>query len=467
MKNYYLAVDIGASSGRCILGFLEKDIVQVEEVHRFKNGVKKIKNSLCWDIESLFNEIIFGLKKCKEINKIPVSIGIDTWGVDFVLLDKKGNILGECVSYRDNRTVGMDALVEKKISEYDLFKRTGIQKMPFNTIYQLMAVKENTPEFLEEAVSFLMIPDYLNYRLCGVISNEYTNATTTSLVNVTTNEWDKELIKLLDLPEKLFGEITKSGTKLGSLLPSIKEQVGFNCEVITPATHDTASAVSMSDDEQIFISSGTWSLMGVIKDEPNCSIKSHTLGFSNEGGYDKKIVYLKNIMGLWIIQNVQKELDKKYSFSDLCSMAENSNIDSIINCNDQSFFSPENMIDEIKSYCKKTNQAIPETPGEIASVVYNSLASCYAETVKEIELCLDNSFTTINIIGGGSNADYLNKLTAQKSGKTVVASLPEATAVGNIIIQMLSNNEIIDLDTAKQKIKQSFESKMIEPAKLF
>lgn len=459
MQDYYLAIDIGASSGRHILGHLEDGRLILEEIHRFDNGMDIKNGQLCWDSDYIFSEILKGMKKCKEAGKIPVCMGIDTWAVDFVLLDEDDNVLGNVVGYRDKRTAGMDKKVYQVISEDDLYKRTGIQKQIFNTIYQLMAVKENNPQYLERAKSLLMIPDYLHFLLTGVKKTEYTNATTTQLVSPKTNNWDYDLIGKLGYPEHIFQEIIKPGTSLGNLTEDIIEEVGFNCEVIVPATHDTGSAVvavpSVCDDT-LYISSGTWSLMGIERMEPDCSIKSKEHNFTNEGGYDYRFRYLKNIMGLWMIQSAKKEFKQNYSYEEICNLASAETIDSIVNCNDERFLAPESMIEEIKSYCLETNQEVPKSDAQVAAVIYNSLAVCYKNTVEELEEITGREYRHINIIGGGSNADYLNSITAKLTKRKVYAGPTEATAIGNILVQMISTKRLGNLNEARECVGKSF-----------
>ncbi|MCL1844525.1 MAG: rhamnulokinase [Defluviitaleaceae bacterium] len=447
---YYLAVDVGASSGRLILGWLEGGALLIEEVHRFENEMVAREGRLCWDLEKIFGEIICGMKKCGDAGRIPQSIGVDTWGVDFVLVDGEGEIIGDSVAYRDNRTDGMDALVFEKIDGDELYARTGVAKQLYNTIFQLMAVKKNNPEHLRRAAGLLMIPDYLHYRLSGAMSNEYTNATTSGLINIHTRRADEDILARLDLPDFLFGELSAPGRVLGRLRSEVAEAVGFDCDVVLPASHDTASAVIAASDDAIFISSGTWSLMGV--GGTNCSEESRAQGFTNEGGYDGTLL-LKNIMGLWMIQSVRGELDGAYGYAELCEMAARAEISSLVDCNDARFFAPKNMTEEIKSACAATGQKVPQTPGELASVVYRSLADCYAKTASELEARTGKIFDTIHIIGGGANADFLNQLTATRTGKTVITGPTEATAIGNIAAQMLADGTFGDLTEARKCIR--------------
>lgn len=463
MERYYLAIDIGASSGRHMLAGIKDGKMQLEEVYRFPNGMDNKNGTLCWDVERLFTEIKNGLKKCKEIGKIPVSMAIDTWGVDYVLLDKDDNILGDTVGYRDSRTEGMDEKVYEVISQDDLYARTGIQKQIFNTIYQLMAVKETHPEYLQQAESILMIPDYLHFLLTGVKKNEYTNATTGQLISSKTNDWDYELIDMLGFNSRMFQPVSMPGTLVGDFTEEIQKEVGFNCTVILPATHDTGSAVlavPTNDDDAVYISSGTWSLMGIEQKEADCSMKSMEANFTNEGGYDHRFRFLKNIMGLWMIQSVKKEFKEDLSFAQICEMASKETIPSIVDCNDDCFLAPDSMIGAVQDFCRKTDQPVPETVGEIASVIYNSLAKCYKDTVEEIEEITGRKYSTIYVVGGGSNAGYLNELTAKYTGKKVSAGPSEATAIGNIVVQLLYDGVFKDLPEARTCVRESFDVTM-------
>lgn len=465
MEKYYLAVDIGASSGRHMLASMEDGKIKLEEIYRFPNGMDNVNGTLCWDVKRLFAEIKNGLKKCKELGKIPSFMGIDTWAVDYVLLDKEDKILGDTVGYRDSRTNGMDEKVYETISLSALYARTGIQKQIFNTIYQLMAVKQSHPEYLEQAESMLMIPDYFDFLLTGVKKMEYTNATSTQLVDPKTNDWDYELIDMLGYNSKMFRPVSMPGTVVGNFTKAIQEEIGFDCTVVLPATHDTGSAVlavPTNDDNAIYISSGTWSLMGIERKEADCSMASMQANFTNEGGYDHRFRFLKNIMGLWMIQSVKKEFEEDLSFAEICERASKESIASIVDCNDDCFFAPQSMIKAVQDFCKNTEQQVPESVGEISAVVYNSLAYCYGETVKEIEAITGNTYDTIYVVGGGANAGYLNELTAKYTGKKVSAGPTEATAIGNITVQMLQDNVFEDLPAARTCIEKSFDIKYYE-----
>ena len=358
MQTYYLAVDIGASSGRHILGYLDNGRMILEEIYRFENGMTSQDGKKLWDVQRLFAEIVAGMKKCKEIGKIPVSMSIDTWAVDYVLLDEKNQVLGDTYGYRDSRTTGMDAEVYKAIPEPELYRKTGIQKQIFNTIYQLMAVKQNTPELLEKAKTFLMLPDYFQFLLTGNKVSEYTNGTSTQLVNPFYNQWDESLIKSLGYPSEIFLPLSVPGTIVGNLTEDIQKEMDVNHEV---------------------------------------------------------------------------------------------------------FLAPDSMIQAIKDYCADTDQKVPESVGEIATVIYQSLAECYGRTVHEIGANTHKEYDEIHIIGGGANADYLNQLTANATKKTVYAGPGEATAIGNMMAQMIRDGRFKSLFEARKCVRESFDIKIYEP----
>lgn len=462
---YYLAVDIGASSGRHILGWMDKGKIRMEEIYRFENKLEKRNGHLCWDLDHLFHEVVEGMRKCKELDRIPASVGIDTWGVDFVLLDANGNVLGNTVAYRDGRTKGMDEEVYKVISESELYGRNGIQKQLFNSIYQLMAIKKETPQLLERAERFLMIPEYLNYRLTGVAMNEYTNATTSQLVNAKTQDWDFELMEMLGLPTKIFGELNMPKTLVGPLSSNMAERVGFQTNVVLPATHDTGSAVMAvptNSDDSIYLSSGTWSLMGIERLIPDCTEMSRKHNFTNEGGYHHRYRYLKNIMGMWVMQNLRREFKHKYTFEELYELAHIGRyFTSIVDVNDDTFLAPESMIRALQDYCEQTGQEKPETECELLYCVYRSLAKCYAKTVAEIETVTGRTYDTIHVVGGGCQDKFLDRLLVEVTGKEVYAGPVEATAIGNIMAQMLRDDVFEDLKEARRVVAKSFDVKRI------
>ena len=480
---YYLAIDIGASSGRHILGHVEDGKLILEEIYRFDNLQKQVNGHDCWDMDNLWNGIIGGLKACKTAKKIPATVGIDTWGVDFVLLDENDQVIGDAVAYRDSRTEGMQQLVSRVISPEELYSRAGIQYQPFNTIYQLTALQHEAPEQLEKAKWLLMIPEYFNFRLTGIKKNEYTNNTTGNLINAVTKTWDWEVIDRLGLPKEIFHEPAVPGTVLGSLLPEIREEVGFDTTVILPATHDTGSAflaVPARDDSAVYISSGTWSLLGVENDVPITTEESRLQNFTNEGGAWYRFRYLSNIMGLWMIQSIRRELNgvdyvqgkqnrtasaKQWSFPDLIAEAEKcEDFTSVVDVNRECFLSPESMIDAIKAECAATGQAVPETVGQLMQCVYTSLSLCYRDAIAGLQKLTGKTYTSINIVGGGCQDMYLNRRTAQATGLTVFAGPVEGTAIGNLIVQMIAGGDFKTLQSARDAIHKSFEIKEVNPS---
>jgi len=459
-KKYYLAIDIGASSGRHILGWLEDGSIRLEEVHRFPNGTTEKDGCLCWDVDALFTEILTGLAKCAESGRIPVSVGIDTWGVDFVLLDANGNLVGPAVAYRDSRTEGMDAEVSKFITEFELYARTGIQKMVFNSIYQLMALKTRSPHILEQAAALLFMPDYFNYRLSGVMKIDYTVATTSALVGAISKTWDEEIIERCGFPKRIFGEVVPPGTILGGFTADVRQAVGFDCAVALTPSHDTASAflaVPAKSENSVYISSGTWSLMGVELFDPITTEASRVVNFANEGGYDYRYRYLKNIMGLWILQSVRNEIFADIKYSELAAMAAESEYDGMFDVDEERFFAPDSMVAVVREACSENGYAQPVTPGDYARCICRGLAASYASTVKTLEALTSKKFESINIIGGGSQNDYLNEVTAKACGLPVFAGPAEGTALGNIVSQMISSGEFSGIGDARETIRRSFD----------
>lgn len=457
---YYLAVDIGASSGRHILAHTENGRIVLEEVHRFKNGLTEKNGHLCWNMDMLYTGIVEGMKKCAALGKIPQSMGIDTWGVDFVLLDEQGRILGDTVAYRDNRTDGMDTAVYACVPEAELYAHTGIQKAIYNTVYQLMSIKQTQPELLEQAHQLLMIPAYLSYRLTGVGLNEYTLATTTNLVNAATKTWDGELLCKLGFPQRLFGRLGMPGDTVGNLTAALAAEVGYTCRVVLPAMHDTASAVAAvpdNGDDFLYISSGTWSLLGVERMAPDCSEASRRLNFTNEGGVDYRFRYLKNIMGLWMLQSVKRELNDEYGFGALSDMARAAEITSTVDVDDMRFLAPPSMIDTVKAVCAESGQQVPQTVGEVCKVIYLSLSQCYGKAVRQMEEVTGRTYPRLHIVGGGCQDGYLNELTAAATGKAVYAGPIEATALGNLLVQMLAAGEFPSLAAGREAIGRSFD----------
>ncbi len=480
---YYLAIDIGASSGRHILGHIEDGKMILEEVFRFDN-LQILKNGHnCWDTDNLWKGILGGLKACKAAGKLPATIGIDTWGVDFMLLDRDDREIGDAVAYRDSRTEGMDKIVEEKISHEELYARTGIQKASYNTIYQLMALQREHPEQLAQAEYLLMTPDYWNFRLTGVKSNEYTIASTTNLIHARDKNWDYDVIRTLGLPERIFHDVSMPGTVVGNLSEKVAAEVGFQSTVVMPATHDTGSAflaIPALDDNAVYISSGTWSLLGVENRNPITTEESRRQNFANEGGAWGRYRYLRNLMGLWMIQSIRRELNgvayvqgrenrvkaqKQWSFQDLIAEAKTAqNFSSWVDIQDQRFLAPESMMEAVKSGCRDTNQAVPETVGEIMQCVYLSLSKCYAREIENLRKLTGKKYTSINIVGGGCQDSYLNQCTAEATGLTVYAGPIEGTAIGNLIVQMVREGEYTDLSEARTAVRQNFGILKICPA---
>lgn len=466
---YYLAIDIGASSGRHILGHMENGRMVTEEIWRFENRQIRKDGYDCWDLDHLWSGILEGLKACKAAGKIPETIGIDTWAVDFVLLDKEDQLIGNAVTYRDSRTEKMDKVFEKFIPFDLVYSRTGIQKQPFNTIYQLIALKREHPEQLKEAEWLLMIPDYFNFKLTGVKQNEYTNATSTGMIYTITKTWDQGIVGALTFPWKLFRPLAMPGTVLGGLTPEVQELVGFNSTVILPATHDTASAflaVPAKDDNAVYISSGTWSLLGVENDRAITTKESQKHNFTNEGGAWGRYRYLKNIMGLWMIQSVRRELQEKgeeWSFAQLAEEARKAEgFAAVIDVNKDRFLAPESMIEAIRAECAENGQPVPETVGEIAQTIYSGLALCYKEAIENLQTLTGKTYTSINIVGGGSQDAYLNERTAKATGLPVYAGPTEGTAIGNLLVQMIEGGDLQDLPHARAVIRDSFDIKEIQ-----
>lgn len=451
---YYLAIDIGASSGRHILSHIENERLVLEEIYRFDNNLTQSKNGLVWDIDSLFAEVLCGIKKCKEIGKIPKSIAIDTWGVDYVLLDESRKEIKPCFCYRDDRTNAVIDEVESFVSPARLYEKTGIQKQNFNTIYQLYADKKSGK--LQNAKYFLMMPEYLSFKLTGVCKNEYTNATTTGLVNAKTKAWDTQIIHALGLTEDFFKPLFLPSSLVGDLSADIQKAVGFYCAVLFAPSHDTASAVCacpMQDDD-LYISSGTWSLIGTEITKPILNDNAKQLNFTNEGGIDYRFRFLKNYMGMWLFQNIRRNLNKSMTYDEMMELAKNCGEHKYFNVNDSTLVAPKNMIDAIGRLIGSDDL------GLILNSAYHSLAKSYSEAVAEIEAVTGKRFNAIHIVGGGCQDKYLNALTRDYTNKSVTAGPIEATATGNIVSQIMRDKKI-PLAKARDLIKNSFDIKEI------
>ncbi len=454
---YYLAIDIGASSGRHIVAYLEGGKMITEEIYRFQNGPEELtaydgQPHLMWTHERLFTEILNGLKKAKETGKIPYAVGIDTWGVDYALLDENDEAIGGTYCYRDGRTENTIPAVHESIPFADLYAKTGIQFASFNTVYQLLDdVKTGR---MTKAKSFLMLPDYFHFRLTGVKKQEYTNATTTGMVNSITHEWDEEILEKLGYKKELFGELSQPGTVVGDFSDEIAAIVGYKAKVVLPATHDTASAVLAAplSAQTPYISSGTWSLLGVEQNYAHTTAAAREAGYSNEGSVKGQFRLQINIMGLWMIQQVRHELDDKYSFAELADMARRNPVDDEINVNDQKFLAPESMIDAINESVGRTL-----TVGEMAYVIYNNLARYYNASLQALEKVTGEKYDTLNIIGGGSKNMLLNELTMEYTGKKIITGPAEGTAIGNLMMQMVGCGDIESVKEGREIIKASFD----------
>lgn len=452
---YYLAIDIGASSGRHILGYFSDGVLKLEEVYRFENNLIEDNGSLIWDIDHLVSEVKNGIQQCSVIGKIPESVAIDTWGVDYVLLDEKNEVLKPVYCYRDSRTEKTVPLVESVLSFDELYSRTGIQKQNFNTIYQLYADKVSGK--LDKAESFMMIPDYLGYCLTGVVKNEYTNATTGALVNANTKAWDFEIIDKLGYPRRLFKDLSTPCQFVGEFSSEMQAFAGFNSKVIHAPSHDTASAVAGCPllANSLYISSGTWSLMGAESTTAVLSDTARKCNFSNEGGIDYRFRVLKNYMGMWLLQNIRRNLNKKYTYDEMMYMAMDCKNVRYIDVNAPEFVAPKNMIEAIRSHLSAPDMPIDE----VICAVYHSLAKSYKSATEEIEGLTGQNIENIFIVGGGSADTYLNSLTAQYTGKKVFAGPKEATATGNLISQMMADDQSLVLDDARKIVGNSFNIK--------
>lgn len=449
---YCLAIDMGASSGRHILGYIEDGKLKLEEIYRFENGIVDIDGTLCWDTNALFNEIKNGLKECKKRGIIPETVAIDTWGVDYVLLDNDKKEIMPTVAYRDSRTLGIPEEIDQIIPRKELYERTGIQATSYNSIYQLYCDKKSGK--LDNAEYFLMMPEYFSFKLTGEIKNEYTLATTGGLVNVNTYERDEEILEKLGIPKRIFSPLSLPGTVVGNLSDEIKEEIGFDTTVILCASHDTASAVASCSvgDNGVYISSGTWSLIGTENSHPVTCEKAMNSGFTNEGGVEHRYRFLENIMGMWLFQNIRKNLDKKHTYDEMMQMAMASDFTEYINPNAPDFLAPDNMIEAIRNYLGQ-----PQLPiGDVLNSVYHSLAKTYNEAVKVIEEISNKQIDVINIVGGGCKDTYLNSLTEKYTGKKVIAGPVEATAAGNLMVQLMYLEKDLDLTKARELIKNSF-----------
>lgn len=469
---YNLAFDFGASSGRMILSKFENGKIFLEELHRFQNEPVRIGKHFYWDTFRLFHELKQGLKKAAAKKISIAGMAIDTWGVDYGLIDKNGNLIGNPVNYRDDRTVGVIDEYAKLVPLEELYASTGIQFMNFNTIFQFYADQKMRPEIYQAADKFLMMPDLFNYFLTGNMYNEYTNASTGQLLDAKKRDWDLSILERAGLRTDLFCELIQPGTVVGELTDSVVKECGLpGVKVIAVGSHDTASAVAgtpFADQNSAFLSCGTWSLLGMEMEEPVLTKESFTYNYTNEGGVEGTIRLLKNINGLWIMQNLRRnysEFVQEVSFPDIIEAARSAKRPHfIIDPNDARFTAPYNMMDEVVGYCREHGQGTPEGLGEIAMAIYNGLTNEYRHTVDNLEVITGKTISCINMVGGGIQDQLLCELTANATGKKVVTGPIEGSVLGNIIMQLKTLGAISSLEEGRQVIRASFEQNTHLPA---
>ncbi len=466
-----LAIDLGASSGRGIVGTFDGEKLTLRENHRFSNDPMFVNGRFTWDILRIYFEIKNSITKTVIDGDNITSMGIDTWGVDYGLIDKNGRLMANPTHYRDTRTVGITEYMEPTVSAKEVYDVTGIQAIDFNTLNQLAAEMKEDPSMLERAEKLLFIPDLLNYFLTGQMATEYTIASTGMILDAAKRDFAFGLTDKLGVKRSLFSPIVQPGYNLGGLLPSITDEVGKNnINVYTVASHDTASAVmsvpSQADDF-IYISSGTWSLMGMELPQPLINDATRAANFTNEGGINGTIRFLKNIMGLWIIQESRRQWKregKDYSFALMEAWAKEAKpFQSLINPDDASFNTPGNMPEKIREFCRVTGQHVPESVGEVVRCIYESLALKYRYTVETIQSLRGKKATMINVVGGGTKDHFLSQMTADACGLEVCAGPEEATSIGNLLAQMMAVGAIKDLSEARQVVANSFELKHYAP----
>ncbi len=464
MTIHVAAIDLGASSGRVMLAKYneESKLIKLKEVHRFPNGMVKKSGFDCWDLEAILENIIYGLNIIDAEGIKLDSIGVDSWGVDFVLLDKFGNMLGLPVAYRDSRTDGVPEKVFKLIPKEEVYSNTGIQFMKFNSLYQIKAIIDQNHEWLPQVDKLLLVPDYLHFRLTGKYSCEYTNASTSQLLNAKNRDWDPELEKVIGVAANWLQPITQPGEVLGEWIsPS-----GHAVKVIPPATHDTGSAIvatPLSSSKSAYISSGTWSLVGVESHYPVTSAEALKANLTNEGGVERTYRILKNVMGLWLVQGLQKEF-QNLSFADLASLAADAEpFRYLINPNDDCFLNPTSMVTAIQAYCEETNQGIPTLPSELTRCVLDSLALYYRVVIDELEEVTGRPIETIHIVGGGSQNKLLNRLCADICQREVITGPTEASALGNIGYQLKGLDVLADVKAVRTVIKHNFIGEHLAP----
>jgi rhamnulokinase len=479
MKEVRLAVDLGASSGRVLAALLDDEQIELKEIHRFSNGPVTVGRRLHWDLLGLWTQIEDGLTKAASMfgNSIQ-SVGVDTWGVDYVLLDEHDDLVGPAFCYRDGRTKGLLDVAFAKLSKEAIFAETGIQFMEINTAYQFLAMRQEKSRLLDVAERMMMVPDFFHWQLTGEKTNERTNASTTQMLRPDDGTWSKRLLKAFDLPAKIFAPTTESGTRLGKLRTSLAKRTGLHhAEVIIPATHDTAAAVLAVPAEEFaaakprwcYISSGTWSLMGVELNQPNLTQDCLALNFTNEGGVLGTTRLLKNISGLWPYQQcraVWQRRGQDYSWSQLTEMAARAKpLQSIFNPDDPSLVAPEDMVQAIQALYRQAGQQVLEEPGAIARSALESLALRYRIGLGWLEQLTGERLETIHIVGGGVQNELLCQMTADATQRLVVAGPVEATALGNVLSQCLGSGRLSDVVAARQWIRRSCSVKTYEPQK--
>ncbi|HYG21541.1 MAG TPA: rhamnulokinase [Verrucomicrobiae bacterium] len=474
-QQVYLGIDIGAESGRLMAGLWDGKRIQLEELHRFPNGGVMINDGLRWNVLAMWAEIQQGLAAAaKRFGKRIVSVGVDTWGVDYVLLSQSGELLGHPFHYRDNRTRGMFQRAFNRVPRADIFTATGLQFMEINTLYQLLAHQKNHPELLNAAETLLMMPDYLHFLLSGTRTSEFTIATTSQCVNPRKRAWDSDLLQKLGLPARIFPEIVPPGSRIGQLRPRVAERSGIErINVVAPAAHDTGSAVvgvpsvHTGKSNWAYLSSGTWSLLGVEVRDALLSPRVLELNFTNEGGIDGTYRLLKNIMGLWLLQQCRRcfgEKGRTLSYDELTRLAaEAPAFRSFVNPDDSRFLNPADMAEAIQSYCRETGQPVPETEGQLARCIFESLALTYAVVLEGLEQLTGQRIEVLHIVGGGSRNQLLNTFTANAANLLVVAGPVEATVLGNVLVQARSNGELKSLSDIRSVVRASSEVTEFEP----
>lgn len=469
----YIAVDLGAESGREILGEIKSDHIAISEIHRFLKPPIEVNSHLFWDVLHIFSEIIEGLRKIEDFEKETInSIAIDSWAFDFGLLDKDNFLIGNPVCYRDDRTRGITEEIYKRIGRFDIYKKSsGIYSADTNTSSHLLAMRKNNPELLDSAKYFLMVPDLINFWLCSEMSNEYTLASTTQLYNGENRIWSKEIIKKLGIPENIFLDVNLPGTRLGKLRQTLIDETKLvNADVVLSASHDTASAVlavPALEDEFIWLSSGTWSLLGINTEKPVISENALDYTIGNFGSGDGKFIPLKPIMGLWLIQGCRKAWEKdgeSASYDAITNMARSTQpFLSMFDTDDASFLNPKDMPEAINEYFKKTGQRIPSSKGEYTRVILESLALKYRWTYEKFREISGRDYDRIYLVGGGAKNALLNQFTANALKIPVIAGPFEATAMGNIVSQAISSGEFRNVKEARRLIRNSSNVTVIDP----